>query len=310
MNALVLGGNGFIGSHVVDALVDSGASVRVLDRLPEKYRPRLKGVDYRMVGLEDRSAVAEALDSIDIVFHFACTTVPSTSNIDPVADIESNLIGSVRLIQDMLDKGVNRIVFLSSGGTVYGNPTSIPIQEDHPLHPICSYGITKAAVEKYLYMFQELHGLRPIILRPSNVYGPRQGHIGVQGVIAAFINNISKNEPLRVWGDGSLVRDYLYVKDLACLCLIAGTSDECGIFNAGSGKGYSINSLLEILTKITGQKLRVDYEPSRAYDVKEVVLDTTKTLNSFNWSPEVDITEGIKSHWNWFRNIMDTPDAT
>ena len=160
MKALVIGGSGFLGSHLVDALLERGHQVRVFDRSPERFRQTPDAVEFQMGMLSDVAALAEALADMDQVFHFASTTVPSTSNLDPVADIEGNLINTVRLLKLMREGGVRRLVYLSSGGAVYGIPDRSPVPEDHPLRPISSYGIVKVAIENYLYMEQHLHGLQ------------------------------------------------------------------------------------------------------------------------------------------------------
>lgn len=182
MKALVLGGCGFIGSHLVDRLLASGHKVRVLDRAPELYRAPIANVDYRFGDFADAPLLAEALEGIEVVYHLISTTVPPTSNLDPVADVEGNLINTLRLLQLMVQKNIPKIVFLSSGGTVYGIPETVPIPESHPLRPICSYGVVKVAIENYFQMFHQLHGLVYVVLRASNPYGERQGHAGVQGV--------------------------------------------------------------------------------------------------------------------------------
>lgn len=238
MTALVLGGNGFIGSHVVDCLLAAGHEVRVFDRIPERFRAPMHNVDYRQGDFDDLPTLAEALEGVEVLFHLISTTVPSTSNLDPVHDIETNLVNSVKLFQLAVQKKVSRIVYLSSGGTVYGIPQTIPIPETHLLRPICSYGVVKVAVEHYLAMFQQLHGLEYVVLRPSNPYGERQGHFGVQGVVGTFLGKVKRNESVEVWGDGSIIRDYIYINDLARLCVLAGNSSGIsGAFNAGSGLG-------------------------------------------------------------------------
>jgi len=188
MRILVLGGTGFIGSHIVDALIDNGYLVRVIDRtLKHINRERSDLVEYIQADYSDRFVLLDALAGIDIVLHFVSSTIPSSSNMDPIADIQTNLVSSVGLLQAMQQSRVKRIIYFSSGGTVYGNPVKLPISEEHQTQPICSYGITKLAIEKYLYLFQELYGFRPVVLRLSNPYGPRQGHMGTQGVIGTFL---------------------------------------------------------------------------------------------------------------------------
>jgi len=297
MKVLVLGGTGFIGSHVVDRLLSSGHVVRVFSRSPERFRQPLAQVDYRLADFDNIPALVEALTGVDVVFHLISTTVPSTSNRDPVFDIESNLAGSVRLLQTLRESGVRRLVYLSSGGTVYGVPETIPIPESHPLHPICSYGIVKVAVENYLHMFHQLYDLDYVVLRPSNPYGERQGHFGVQGIIGTFLNKLRQGEELEVWGDGSLVRDYLYVEDLARLCVAAAESDRVGVYNVGSGRGYTVREVLECIEQAVGRPLPVCWREGRKFDVPKVILDIAKARRDFAWNPEIDLAGGIGRTW-------------
>lgn len=297
MKVLVLGGNGFIGSHVVDELRGAGHSVRIFDRSEDRYRGRFQDVDYVLGSFQDTFLVAEALSDIDVVFHGISTTVPGTSNLDPAADVESNLISTLRLLRSMQDKGMRRIVFLSSGGTVYGNPMMDPIPEDHPLHPVCSYGIVKVAIENYLYMHQQLHGLLPIVLRPSNPYGERQGHQGVQGVVGTFLHKAQKDERIEIWGNGGVVRDFIYIGDLARLCLRAIEGDVCGVFNVGSGLGHTVNDVLGCVKLVSGKSLQVDYKPARGYDVPRVVLDSSRASRQFDWATRVQLLDGIARTW-------------
>jgi UDP-glucose 4-epimerase len=297
MQALVLGGTGFIGSYVVDQLRGRGHRVRVFSRSGERCRPPLPDVDYRAASFDDLAALHDALKGVDVVYHLISTTVPSTSNLDPVFDIESNLVATVGLLQAMLDAGVRKVVYLSSGGTVYGIPEKLPIPEEHPLNPICSYGVVKVAVENYLYMFRELYGLDYTVLRASNPYGERQGHYGIQGVIATFLHKAGKGEELEIWGDGGLIRDFIYVADLAGLCVAAGESDKVGVYNAGSGVGHSINEIVSFVERAVGRELTVKRRESRNFDVPKVVLDISKARREFDWRPEVELAAGIRKTW-------------
>lgn len=303
MQVLILGGNGFIGSHLVDALLLSGHKVRIFDRRPEIYRLPLSGVDYRLGDWTDVSTLAEALEGVDVVYHLISTTVPATSNLDPISDIQSNLVNTVRLLQLMVQKGISRIVYLSSGGTVYGIPNLVPIPEVHPLRPICSYGIVKVAIENYLFMFQSLYGLQPIVLRASNPYGERQGHGGVQGIIGTILQKIKSGSPIEIWGDGSVVRDFLHVSDLINLCLKAGESGVCGIFNAGSGVGHSIQEVIQIAEKATSSKANAVFKEARAYDVPSVVLEITKAQKELGWEPVIVLLDGVTRTWQWIDNF-------
>ena len=181
MKILIIGGSGFIGSHVVDKLLTSGHSVRVFDRQPERYRAALAGVDYCFGDFADRMALVEALSGVDAVYHLLSTTVPGTADLDPKTDVQDNLVGTINLLDSMQRLGLSRILFLSSGGTVYGVPDAIPIPETHALRPINSYGIVKASIEHYLEVYRRTRGFSPIIIRASNPFGPRQAHSGVAG---------------------------------------------------------------------------------------------------------------------------------
>lgn len=296
---LIIGGCGFIGSHVVDVLTQGDAKVRVLDRRTEVFRPPVPGVEYITGDLSDGALLTEAVLGMDAVLHLASSTVPYTSNLDPVADISDNLIGAVRLLDVMRSTGVRNIVFLSSGGTVYGIPQTDPVSEDHPLQPVSSYGIVKTAVEKYLHMYSHLHGLRTCVLRASNPYGPRQGHTGVQGVIGTYLWKVARGEPIEVWGDGSVVRDFIHVRDLAELCALALASDVTGVFNAGAGDGMSIAEVVVAVGRAVGRDLDPIHKPGRAFDVPRVVLDISRAKTAFNWTPRIALEPGIAETWNW-----------
>ncbi len=303
MRVLVLGGTGFIGSHIVDALVNNGHQVKVIDRTLKHIQtnnPLL--VQYIQADYGDSFVLSEALIGIDIVIHLVTTTVPGSSNLDPVADIQSNLINSVKLFQAMRHAEVKRIIYFSSGGTVYGNPNQVPIPENHSTHPICSYGITKLAIENYLYMFQELYGFKPTILRPSNPYGPRQGHYGAQGVIGTFMKQIISHQPINIWGDGSVIRDYIYISDLVDACLAAVNSDVQGTFNIGSGMGYSLLDIIKEIEKCTQETAKVKFDPARSFDVKELVLDSNLAKDKFAWSPKYTLPQGVCLHYDWYKS--------
>lgn len=303
MQILVIGGNGFIGSHVVDALLASGCSVRVLSRHPEKYRAPLTEVDYRQHDFRDQMAMAEALVGVDAVFHLVSTTFPGTANLDPKTDVDENLIGTLSLIDTMLAMGINRLLYMSSGGTVYGIPQQIPIPEVHPLRPINSYGIVKVAIEQFMDMYRRTRGLSPIVIRASNPYGSRQGHSGVQGVVSTFLDNIRAGRGIEIWGDGSVVRDYIDVRDLAELCVLAGTSQLEGTYNAGSGQGVSLNELIDIMKLELGVELTPIYRPGRLIDVPVSVLDCLKARTDFDWYADRTLRDGIRDIWTWKQTL-------
>jgi len=302
MRILVLGGTGFIGSHIVDALLDEGHTVKVIDRtLKHKNDKFPQFVEYIQADFADSLVLLEALTGIDMVIHLVSSTVPGTSNLDPVADIQSNLVNSVNLLKAMQQAGVKRIIYFSSGGTVYGNPIQLPISESHPTHPISSYGIIKLAIENYLFMYKELYGLTPIILRLSNPYGPRQGHLGSQGVIGTFLRRIIQGQPIKIWGDGSIIRDYIYIADAVSACMAALKLDQVGVFNIGNGQGDSLLEIIKEIEHCTGKSAEVDFEPSRGFDVKAVVLDTSLAKNVLGWQSEYSLRQGIGLHYDWLK---------
>lgn len=301
MKILVLGGCGFIGSHVVDQLLASGHKARVFDRQPERFRAPLPCVDYRMGQFGDRMALIEALSGVDAVIHLVSTTFPGTADLDPRTDVQDNLAGTIALLDCMVGLGVSRILFLSSGGTVYGIPEILPIPESHRLDPINSYGIVKVAIESYLEMYRRTRGLSPVIMRASNPYGPRQGHKGVQGVITTFLSRVMADEHIEIWGDGSVVRDYLNVTDLAKLCVKAICSEAQGPYNAGSGVGTSINDIVGVVRRATGKKIDPIYKAGRSVDVPQSVLDISRARRDFSWAPDGDLGEGVADTWAWMQ---------
>ena len=307
MRCLVIGGCGFIGSHLVDELLANGHSIRVFDRKPEQFRPPLPRVDYQYGDFRDKSSMAEALTGVDIVFHTASTTFPGTANLDTSADVKDNLVSALGLLDMLREAGQERIVFMSSGGTVYGPPDIVPTPEDHPLRPGNSYGIVKVAIEHYLWMYRELYGLSPVSIRASNPYGERQGHLGVQGVVATFLNRIRTGSQIEIWGDGSVVRDYLYVGDLARLAVKAGISAYSGPLNAGSGQGCSLNQLVDTMRDVTGRDVDVRHKSARPVDIPRSILDVSLAKREFGWTAETPLEKGIGLAWDWL-NSLDHDD--
>ena len=299
MKYLVLGGNGFIGSHLVKALVKDGSSVRVFDRNTSESEDSSENIEYINGDFTDTFSIAEALTDIDVVYHLISTTVPSTSNLDMVKDIETNLVSTLGLLSTMVGKGVKKIVFLSSGGTVYGNPKVNPIPETHPLNPICSYGIVKVAIEKYLFLFNQLHGLEYNILRASNPYGANQQRYGVQGVISTFLLKALKKDPITIWGDGSIERDYIYINDLIDVSVKAGKKMFNDVFNVGSGELTSINDIIITIEEVTNHKYELNKLPARKFDVKSISLDCSHAKTHFSWSPMYKLKDGILNNWIW-----------
>lgn len=307
MKTLVIGGNGFIGCHLVDQLLNSGHSVRVIDRYPSRFREPLPTVDYQIGDLGNHGEIAAAVKDIDWVFHLAYTTLPQTSNDDPVYDIRSNIADSVQLFQECRQSNVKKVIFISSGGTVYGVPKTSPIAENHTTEPICSYGITKLAIEKYLYLFYTQWGLDYVVLRFSNPYGVLQNPRAKQGVIGVFLGAAAEGKPINIFGDGETVRDYIYVTDAARALVCAaeyqpGPSDP-RIFNIGAGRGHSLNEIVDEIKKNIDRPVTVNYQPGRPVDVPSNVLDIKLAEKHLQWSAQTELGAGLKETWNWITSL-------
>jgi UDP-glucose 4-epimerase len=307
MKALVVGGNGFIGSHLVDSLVKAGWQVNVLDIHERRYDSIPSSVHFVYGDLNQDYLVREVLVGVRVVFHLAWSTIHEISIQDPAADIRANLIPSINLIEACQQADVQRIVFVSSGGTVYGPAQEIPISEIHPTNPVSGYGITKLAVEKYLQMFNHLNGLDYVILRPSVPYGPRQNPLGRQGVVAVFLYRVAHSLPIQIWGNGAITRDYFHISDLIRALMVSAEKDlqEHRIFNIGGQKEISLIQLLDHIQETVGIKARVSFEPARGFDAPRVLLDTSRANQILNWYPEVTIEQGLAQTWSWVRTISE-----
>jgi UDP-glucose 4-epimerase len=302
MNILVFGGCGFIGSHLVDTLLANGHKVRVFSRSYELYRAPLKNVDYILGDFGNRGLVSSAVKGMDVVFNLISTTVPKTSNDDPVFDVTSNVIETLHLIEACVREHVDKVVFISSGGTVYGIPEKLPVDEECRTNPICSYGISKLTIEKYLYLFNKLYGLNYTIIRPSNPYGPRQNPNNIQGAVSVFMGKVLRNAPITIWGDGSVTRDYLFIDDLIDGIYLATFSDsDYRVFNIGSSTGTSLTGLITLIREVTQADIELIYESDRSFDVPELILDSTRARNELRWSPRVCLRDGLRATWESLR---------
>ncbi|HEX9922929.1 MAG TPA: NAD-dependent epimerase/dehydratase family protein, partial [Anaerolineae bacterium] len=287
--ALILGGNGFIGSHLVDALASAGWETLVLDLNQRRYDFLPTGVRFMQGSFNQTHLLREALTGVDVVFHLAWASVHESSNRNMVADVEANLIPSLQLLKSCVEADVRRIIFVSSGGTVYGPAQQRPIPENHPKNPINAYGIHKLTVEKYLNMFYHLHGLEYIILRPSVPYGPRQNPLGKQGAVVVFLYRIWRNLPLTLWGDGHITRDFFYISDLI-LALLACTHCSMNsnpVFNIGGCEELSLLQLIEHIEQLVGQRAQLDFQPSRNFDAQHIILDTHRAKQALDWTPQI-----------------------
>lgn len=303
VKALILGGCGFIGTHVVNALREDSTPMVVFDINADSEQSTPSCV-YIQGKFSDQALLEKVIaqHGITHIAHLVSTTLPKSSNEDKPYDLSSNVIQTIHLLDICVKHQVQKVLFMSSGGTIYGAPRCVPVAEDHPNDPICSYGISKLAIEKYLYLYRHLHGLNYIALRAANPYGPGQNPFSGQGVIANFVHKMHTQQPLEVWGDGSTVRDYFHVKDLAKLTKLSLFSEVNGVFNAGSGVGASINELIAALRSVVGQHAEVIYKEQRGLDVPAIVLDCTAAESRFGWRAETSLRAGIEDYVKWYRS--------
>jgi UDP-glucose 4-epimerase len=306
VRCLVLGGGGFIGRHLIEDLLAQGKEVLVYDRpdalrsIAEKF-PQVKLIDGEF---QNENRWISILNGVNICYHLISTSVPKSSNDDPISDVSGNLIGTLQLL-DAARRNNLRLVFASSGGTVYGAPRAELVSEEHPTNPLCSYGITKLAIEKYLLLYRELYGVRSVVLRIANPYGPGQRPDSIQGVIAVFSGRILRGHVVDIWGDGSVVRDYVFVKDVVSAMRAASSyGGRRTVFNIGSGRGFSVSEILSSIESASGKVAEVIHHPPRGFDVQKSVLDISNARAELGWEPRVSLCDGIAQTLAWMKENL------
>ncbi|PLK49128.1 NAD-dependent epimerase/dehydratase family protein [Uliginosibacterium sp. TH139] len=294
----IFGGGGFIGSAIVDRLLMDGHELKVFERpRVEPFRRFLEAerVEWIVGDLMSAYDVGNFVDGLDAVIHLVSTTLPKSSNDDPIYDVQTNLIASLQILNAIRSRGVGKILFISSGGTVYGRPVYLPIDEAHPTEPLVSYGITKLAIEKYLLLYQRQHGIKATVLRVANPYGARQRVETAQGAVGVFLSRVVQGLPVDIWGDGSVVRDYIYVGDVAEAFARALDYDGTeSVFNISFGAGTSLNELVGLIENVHGRKVDRHYSPGRLFDVPSSILDNSLARRELGWQPTVDLLGGIR----------------
>jgi len=303
MKITIFGGGGFIGSTIADRLLEEGHDLRIFERpRVEPYR-KFSGADKIEWITGDFSSthdVSAAIEGVDAVMHLVSTTLPKNSNDDPVYDVQSNIVATLQMLNAMAAQGVSKIIFISSGGTVYGNPQYLPIDEKHPADPLVSYGITKLTIEKYLQIFERAHGIRAISLRVANPYGERQRIETAQGAVGVFLHHALKGIPIEIWGDGSVTRDYIHISDVAEAFVKAlEYQGEKRIFNISSGTGTSLTELVAMLEGVLGKPVECRYLQARPFDVRASVLSNALAREELKWAPKTSMPEGLKRTAEW-----------
>ena len=306
MRIVIFGGAGFIGSSIADRLLQDGHKLRIFERpriLPYRKFSPIESVEWITGDLMSVADISAAIEGVDVILHLVSTTLPKSSNEDPIFDVQSNLIASLQLMSEMVKNKIPKIIFISSGGTVYGNPIYLPIDENHPTNPNVSYGITKLAIEKYLMLFQNLYGIRALILRVSNPYGERQRIETAQGAIGVFLSKALQHKPLAIWGDGEVIRDYIHISDVAeAFAKSISYEGKQSIFNISSGHGVSLNELIGEIEVVIDKKIKKNYLPGRSFDVPTSVLNNTLASKELGWTPVVTLRDGLLRTARWMRN--------
>lgn len=311
MRCCVIGGAGFLGSHLVSALRGTGRDVLVVGRSDREAIALPPGVAYLQGDIRNRDFIADALAGTEELVDLAYSSVPKTSFENPVQDIVDNLPGSVALFDVASGLNLRKMVFVSSGGTVYGEALQLPVPETHPTNPISPYGITKLALEKYAQVYHRMRQLPVLCVRPSNPYGERQRPYVGQGFIATAMASMLSGREIRVFGQQGTIRDYIYVQDVAEALICAldrGLPGES--YNIGSSVGLSNSEVLSEISRValaSGVQPRITHVEPRSFDVSANVLDVNKLRTLSGWQPRTGFAEGIARTWDWYRKNSGHP---
>ncbi len=305
MRCLVLGAGGFLGGALCAALRTEGARVHAYGRSLPALAQAEPGL-WTEAAFEDGAALAAALRGQEVVFHLAGSSLPADSNRDPAGDVVEQVLPSIRLLERCRAAGVRKVVFASSGGTVYGIPATVPTPEHAGTAPITAYGINKRMVEHYLELFWRMHGLDYHVLRIANPYGPGQSPFKPQGVVAAMLYRALSGLAIELWGTGEVTRDFIHVDDVSSAFVAAARYDgPHRTMNVGSGHGRSLNQLIaDVRDVLDRPALEVVRQGGRAADVPMSVLDTALIRRATGWRPEVEWMEGLAGTAEWMRGAF------
>jgi UDP-glucose 4-epimerase len=306
MKILVTGGAGFIGSHTVDALVASGQhQVSIIDNLSAGKRHQVNAAArFHEIDLRDADAVKRviAAETPEVIVHLAAQMDVRRSVADPAFDAQVNVVGFLNLIESARQHGLRRVIFSSTGGAIYGEQETFPAPEDHPLHPVSPYGITKMATEAYLFFYKVQYGIDYTALRYGNVYGPRQDPHGEAGVVAIFCGRMLEQKPCSIYGDGKQTRDYVFVGDVARANIAAANSNVSGAINIGTGIETSVNDLYHTLGTVADVTRAPEYGPARPGEQSRSVISPARAAQLLNWRPQVDLAHGLDQTFTYFKD--------
>jgi UDP-glucose 4-epimerase len=304
MKILVTGGAGFIGSHIIDQLIDNGHEVIIIDNLStgKKENINKKAKFIKMDICNPKVKAVFKKEKFDYVFHLAAQIDVRKSVEDPITDAKTNILGSLNILENCKNFGVKKVIFSSTGGAIYGDAEIIPTPETYPEKPISPYGICKLSVEKYLYYYHQIFGLNYIALRYGNVYGPRQNSKGEAGVVAIFLDKILSGKQPVINGDGKQTRDYVYVEDVAGANMLALESDKIGIYNVGTARETDVNKLFSILNNNFQNKIKEVHGEAKMGEQARSCLSFELIKKDLGWEPGVGLEEGIGKTVLWFKN--------
>jgi UDP-glucose 4-epimerase len=303
MKVLVTGGAGFIGSHVVDAYVAAGHEVVIVDDLSTGHRENLNPkAKFHQLDIQDPKVIELIRDERPAVLNLHAAQMDVRRSVaDPGFDARVNILGTINLLEGARRAGVRRVLFVSSGGAVYGEQEAFPAPESHPTNPVSPYGVSKRAGELYAFFFQAEYQLPFVALRYANVYGPRQDPHGEAGVVAIFSGKMLRGEPVTINGDGKQTRDYVFVGDVARANLLALESTATGPFNVGTAVETDVNQLAELLLAASGSRSEVRHGPAKQGEQRRSVVDYHRAAEVLGWRPEVPIAEGLRRTVEFFR---------
>ncbi|RIK09452.1 MAG: UDP-glucose 4-epimerase [Acidobacteria bacterium] len=306
MKTLVTGGAGFIGSNLADRLLADGHEVRVVDDLSTGKESNLTGAletgrcELVKMSVTDKS-FADLVDGIDVVYHLAAQADVRISVADPVFDVDVNVLGSVNVFEAAANAGVGRVVFASSGGTIYGEPAVLPVDESAPQRPLSPYGVAKKAAGDYLYYYQQVRGIDGVVLALANIYGPRQDPHGEAGVVSIFAGVINEGKAPVIYGDGSQTRDFVFIDDVVDAFVLAAERGD-GLMNIGTGEETSVNELYYEIAKAMGSDAKPEYGPARTGELSHIALDASLAERELGWAPKTGLPSGLAKTIDWIRS--------
>jgi UDP-glucose 4-epimerase len=301
---LILGGAGFVGRHLLKRLTGNHPEIYVISRHADLFPTKLAGLQCYADSLDNLELLATLLPRCQTVIHLASSSTPGSTASQPTFEVVNNLLPTLRFLEVLQKYEHVSLIYLSSGGAIYGNATAPLVAEETLLTPLSYYGAGKAAIETFILTFCQQAQRPAIILRPANFYGPEQPHRQGFGIVSTIFHLLQSQQPLEIWGDGEVVRDYLYIDDFIDLCvqLLASPFQHQGakIYNVGSEQGTTLNQLCTLIEQVTQTTIQRHYRPSRKVDVKRIVLNCARLHEDYSWYPRTDLLTGLTATWQWY----------